>query len=99
MNTIPTNAAQLRAEVRARYARTALQVLGSEQEMAENCCGPTCCTPDGVVETLAQSKVTQPALDSSCCGTGCCATDVASGDPITSDLYNAAELGTIPLAA
>src|SRR5450631_4174535 len=70
MNMIPKNAEQLRAEVSARYSRTALQVLGSEQATAE-----------------------------SCCGSGCCATDIASSDPITSDLYNAAELGTIPLAA
>jgi ubiquinone/menaquinone biosynthesis C-methylase UbiE len=97
MNTIPTNAEQLRAEVRTRYARTALQVLGSEQETA--CCAPTCCTPGDAVETPIQSKAVELAQASSCCGSGCCATDVSSGDPITSDLYNAAELGTIPLAA
>lgn len=71
MSTIPTNDEQLRTEVRARYAKTALQVLGTEQTaQANTCCGPTCCS-----------------------------TGTTSGDAITSDLYNEAELGTIPLAA
>lgn len=71
MSTIPTNDEQLRAEVRARYAKTALQVLGTEKTaQTDACCGPTCC-----------------------------ATSTTSGDAITSDLYNEAELGTIPLAA
>lgn len=71
MSTNPTNDEQLRAEVRARYAKTALQVLGTEQTaQSDACCGPACCT-----------------------------TSAASGDAITSDLYNEAELGTIPLAA
>jgi len=71
MSTIPTNDEQLRAEVRARYAKTALQVLGTEQTtQASTCCGPACCS-----------------------------TNTTDGDAITSDLYNAAELGTIPLAA
>lgn len=42
MSTIPTNDEQLRAEVRARYAKTALQVIGTEQTDA--CCGPACCS-------------------------------------------------------
>jgi arsenite methyltransferase len=74
MNSVPTNDEQLRAEVRARYARTALQVLGTEQApQADACCGPTCCSTPATVD--------------------------ASNSSITSDLYNAAELGTIPLAA
>jgi SAM-dependent methyltransferase len=71
MSTIPNNDEQLRAEVRARYAKTALQVLGTEQTaQADACCGPACCS-----------------------------TNSTDGDTITSDLYNDAELGTIPLAA
>ena len=42
MSTVPTNDEQLRAEVRARYARTALQVLGTEQPQAASCCGSYC---------------------------------------------------------
>src|SRR6185437_14141127 len=34
-----------------------------------------------------------------CCGPACCSTNTTDGDAITSDLYNDAELGTIPLAA
>ncbi len=47
MNTFPTNDEQLRAEVRTRYARTALQVLGSEQPVANvsSCCEASCCSP------------------------------------------------------
>ncbi|HTK07971.1 MAG TPA: arsenite methyltransferase [Ktedonobacteraceae bacterium] len=85
MNTIPTSDEQLRAEVRTRYARTALQVLGSEQ--SASCCGPTCCTPDATVSPVVEAQ--------SCCDTSCC----TGGDPVTSDLYSQGELGTIPLAA
>lgn len=70
MNTVPGNDEQLRAEVRARYAKTALQVLGTGQTTAE-----------------------------SCCGSGCCSTTATDGDPIIANLYDEAELGTIPLAA
>ncbi len=74
MNTVPNNDEQLRAEVRARYARTALQVLGTEQSTrADACCGPTCCS----------TPTTTDASDSA----------------ILSDLYDATELGTIPLTA
>jgi arsenite methyltransferase len=59
MSTVPTNDEQLRAEVRARYAKTALEA-------------------------------------SACCGSSCCSTN---GSPITSDLYNETELGTVPLTA
>jgi arsenite methyltransferase len=88
MNTIPTSGEQLRAEVRTRYARTALQVLGTESSQADACCGPTCCTDTSAVTVAAQ--------DTACCGTSCCATD---SDPITSNLYSQGELGTIPVAA
>ncbi len=47
MSTVPTSDEQLRAEISARYARTALQVLGTEQPTAADaCCAPTCCTPN-----------------------------------------------------
>ena len=92
MNTVPTNDEQLRAEVRARYAKTALQVLGTEQFTAQSCCGPSCCTP---AVTTEQKSTTE---SSACCGSSCCSTE-ASGRPIISDLYTQAELGTIPVAA
>jgi 2-polyprenyl-3-methyl-5-hydroxy-6-metoxy-1,4-benzoquinol methylase len=99
MSTVPTNDEQLRAEVRARYARTALQVLGTEQ--AESCCGPTCCTPETVEHTDSQAVVqvrepetVQPSV---CCASSCCSGSDAS--PVTADLYSQAELGTIPVAA
>lgn len=95
MSTVPTNDEQLRAEVRARYAKTALQVLGTEQPQTVSCCGSGCCTPSTPAVTTAQKSVTET---STCCGSSCCPTE-ASGGPITSDLYTEAELGTIPLAA
>ena len=70
MSSTPKDNEQLRAEVRTRYAQTALQVLGTEASTGNACCGSSCCTAS-----------TQNA------------------DPITSDLYNQAELGTIPVAA
>jgi arsenite methyltransferase len=54
MSSIPNNDEQLRAEVRTRYAKTALQVLGAETLTGESatleqktaaCCGSSCCTP------------------------------------------------------
>lgn len=44
MSTIPTNDEELRAEVRDRYAQTALQVLGTEQSQTSACCNSSCCT-------------------------------------------------------
>jgi arsenite methyltransferase len=95
MSTLPTNDEQLRAEVRARYAKTALQVLGTEQPTAENCCGPSCCSPSTPAVTTVQKSA---AETSACCGTSCCSTK-ASSSPIISDLYTQAELETLPLAA
>jgi arsenite methyltransferase len=104
MSTVPTNDEQLRAEVSARYARTALQVLGTEQPTAANsCCVPTCCSP--TTATTAESKTafpvgaTEPAQTASCCGPSCCSTDTRDASVITSDLYSQAELGAIPVAA
>jgi arsenite methyltransferase len=112
MNTVPSSDEQLRAEVRARYARTALQVLETEQPaQADTCCETTCCSTDVAVtassnwitapdyNVSAQMQRTEQALPpTACCGPTCCSTN-ASDSSITSDLYNAAELGTLPLAA
>ncbi|HEY1348185.1 MAG TPA: arsenite methyltransferase [Ktedonobacteraceae bacterium] len=46
MKTVPQNDEQLRQEVSARYARTALQVLGTPSERTASCCAPGCCTTD-----------------------------------------------------
>src|SRR6266566_1216939 len=95
MNTIPTNDEQLRAEVRARYAKTALQVLATEPTtQADACCGPACCSPSTTNQVLATEPTAQA---DACCGPACCSPSTTNGDAITSDLYNEAELGTIPL--
>jgi len=104
MSTIPTNDVQLRAEVSARYARTALQVLGAEPPVAADpCCGPTCCTPTATaatpVENRKASSVVEAELTAGCCGPSCCSTDTRNASVITSDLYTQAEFGTIPVAA
>ena len=105
MSTVPTNDEQLRAEVSARYARTALQVLAKEQPLtaADACCAPTCCTPATTApdDTRAALPVvgTEPAQPEACCGSSCCSADTRDGSVITSDLYSQAELGTIPMAA
>lgn len=96
MSTVPTNDDQLRAEVRAHYAKTALQVLGTEQPQAVSCCGPSCCPPSTPAVTTVQKS---EAETSACCGSSCCSTTEASGSPIISDLYTLPELETIPLAA
>jgi arsenite methyltransferase len=91
MQTVPQSDEQLRQEVSARYARTALQVLGAPVENAASCCGPSCCSP-------SEAAVTQPAtVSQACCEPSCCTTD--AGNPITSDLYTQMELGEIPIAA
>src|SRR3954447_22779511 len=67
-----------------------------------SCCGPTCCTPEGTsVKDAVQAKygavarsVTQDAKSykASCCET-------AKQDPITSDLYDEAQKGSLPAEA
>src|SRR2546421_1771861 len=104
MSTVPTNDEQLRAEVSARYARTALQVLGTEQPTAADaCCVPTCCTPttsaSGQSKTALPVVGTEPAQTAACCATSCCSADTRDGRVITSNLYSQAELGAIPMAA
>ena len=102
MSTVPTNDEQLRAEVSARYARTALQVLGTEQPAAADpCCAPTCCTPTATAPALSRKAlpVIEAEQTSGCCGPSCCSTDTRDASVITSDLYSQAELGTIPVAA
>lgn len=46
MEIVPQSDEQLRQEVSARYAKTALQVLGTPTEQAASCCGSSCCAPD-----------------------------------------------------
>jgi arsenite methyltransferase len=102
MSTVPTNDEQLRTEVSARYARTALQVLLTEQTAAADpCCALTCCTSTATV--AAESRKALPVVEAEqtagCCGPSCCSTDTRDASVITSDLYSQAELGMIPVAA
>jgi arsenite methyltransferase len=92
MQIVPSSDEQLRQEVSARYARTALQVLGTPAESTASCCGPSCCGASEVTEPQPVS-----VESSSCCASSCCTTD--TGNPITSDLYTQMELGEIPVAA
>jgi arsenite methyltransferase len=94
MKSIPQSDEQLRQEVSARYARTALQVLGTPSASEASCCGPSCCGPSEEVKT---QPVAQES--SSCCASSCCSSDASQGNPITSDLYTKMELGEIPVAA
>jgi arsenite methyltransferase len=97
MSDMPTNDEQLRAEVSARYAKTALQVLGREPSAAADaCCAPACCTPTTTALPVVEAEHVQ---DRTCCGSSCCAPDTRDASVITSDLYSQAELGTIPLAS
>ncbi len=84
MSSVPTNDEQLRAEVRARYTQTALQVLGTQQPQAVSCCEPSCCTPSTPAVTTVEIS---QAETSACCGSSCCSTTEASGSTIISDLY------------
>ena len=102
MSTVPTSDKQLRTEVQKRYAKTALQVLGTEQvPSADTCCEPTCCTQaaveDTTTKTIAQIVPADQSQASACCGPSCCGT--GDGSLVTADLYSQAELGTIPVAA
>jgi len=90
MSTVPQSDEQLRQEVSAWYARTALQVLGTPQDRAASCCGPS-------EEAAPQGAPVDPS--SSCCEPSCCSTSAGSSNPITSDLYTQMELGEIPVAA
>lgn len=93
MSTIPRSAEQLREEVRAYYAKTAIQVLGTSPSSATgevSCCGPSCCAP-------SQSVAAQPDKASSTAS--CCGSEAIDAKAITSDLYSQLELGEIPVAA
>ena len=104
MSTLPTNDEWLRAEVSARYARTALQVLETGQPTAADaCCASTCCTPTTAVSAESRTTLSvvgaEQAQTSGCCGPSRCSPDTRDASVITSDLYSQAELGTIPVAA
>jgi arsenite methyltransferase len=45
MTNVSQNAEQLREEVKTRYAKTALQVLGTSSASEDACCERGCCTP------------------------------------------------------
>jgi arsenite methyltransferase len=102
MSIVPTNDEQLRTEVQKRYAKSALQVLGSEQvSPADACCDITCCTSDTVKNTNTKASVQvvpdEQSQTSACCEPACCSS--GDGSLVTADLYSQAELGTIPTAA
>lgn len=91
MNTVPQSDEQLRERVSARYARTALQVLGTPSEGTASCCG--------TAEVAEPQPASDTAASSSCCASSCCTPDAGKGNPITSELYTQMELGEIPVAA
>lgn len=93
MKTVPQNDEQLRQEVSARYARTALQVLGTPQDLVASGLAPGCCSSSEATEPQPVSV----EASSSCCASSGCPTN--AGNPITSDLYTQMELGEIPVAA
>jgi arsenite methyltransferase len=93
MSSILNDDEQLRSGVRAKYAKTALQVLGTEVSTGDACCGPSCCSPN----TLSPSVQTEAQrATSECCGSS---PSTQNRDSITADLYSQIELGTIPVAA
>ncbi len=96
MKSVPQSDEQLRQEVSARYARTALQVLGVPAEQGASCCEPSCCEPAEATEPKP-TPVSQAS--SSCCEPSCCTSDASQSNPISSDLYTQMELGEIPVAA
>ena len=98
MTTIPSNDEQLRTEVRTRYAKTALQVLGTDKpHTSDACCGEACCTTDS--QTAVEMKAAEQPKAAACCDITCCTPPMQDSNPVTKDLYSQAELGTIPLAA
>src|SRR6266478_6825480 len=58
MNTIPNDGEQLRGAVRERYARRALEVLGTEEPSTDACCSGGCCSTnnsDAITDDLYSS--------------------------------------------
>ncbi|GCE24125.1 hypothetical protein KDK_79250 [Dictyobacter kobayashii] len=86
MNTVPEDGEQLRAAVREKYSRSVSHVLTTQPASTDSCCSSSCCT-------TTSTQDAQPEASS----TSCCSTDQT--DPVTGNLYNAAELGTLPIAA
>jgi SAM-dependent methyltransferase len=63
-----------------------------------SCCGPTCCTDEGAtVKEAVQAKYGAAARNVKSYKASCCTT--AKQDPITSDLYDEAEKGSLPAEA
>jgi hypothetical protein len=85
MSTVPTNDEQLWAEVSARYARAALQVLDTQQPADD-----ACCTSTATAETSSRKSlpVVETEQTSGCCGSNCCSTDTRDASVLTSDLYS-----------
>lgn len=97
MTSVPESDEKLRDEVRARYARTAHQVLKTTSAGDASCCGPSCCSPTTLAEP---EQLEAEAASSPCCESSCCSTeDTINADAITADLYSQIELGEIPVAA
>jgi arsenite methyltransferase len=87
MSTVPTSDEQLRTEVQRRYARTALQVLGTKRvASADTCCETTCCTPGAVADTttkpIAQIVPTAAALASLGCGNPTALAELKPGERV-----------------
>jgi arsenite methyltransferase len=98
MSIVPTNDEHLRAEVRARYAQTALRVLGTEAEATpDDCCGESCCTP-GTAAAAKPGGAVEAVQEAACCASSCC-TASSDGGAITAGLYTQDEIGALPVAA
>lgn len=77
MRTVPNNDEQLREEVRERYGRTALQVLGKGEPGATACCGSDCCSTnagDGSVvssDLYSQAELGELPMAAALASLGC----------------------------
>ncbi|MGQ0537686.1 MAG: arsenite methyltransferase [Gemmatimonadaceae bacterium] len=87
---------EVQERVRARYREAALQVADGDSA----CCGKVNCCAEGASASAAESAVQagrepRGAGKASCCGNG----EALAWDPITADLYDAAETADLPMAA
>src|SRR3989441_6479528 len=75
MNTIPNDGEQLRGAVRERYARRALEVLGTEEPGADACCSGGCCSTnngDAITDDLySNAELGELPLSAALASLGC----------------------------
>ena len=93
-----TDTAELREQVRARYAGAATAVKAGTRNadllVEDACCGTSCCGG-----APAERDTTTPAAEDSCCDSSCCGDTSATERSFGAGLYDATTTAGLPIEA